>query len=330
MNVVYLGGSITEGAGATSKDRSYVSFLSEYLKSIYHDEKINFYNASAGGTGSYFALFRLERDVFIYNPDLVFIEFAVNDRIYPSLDAAVYMESLIRKILNYNKNTKIVLLVTPTEMSDACGDVHKKIAYYYNTPVIDIQDYIWEQIGRGNFKWKDISADNLHPNDYGHKIYGEYIISFIKENKSILDNMPLLKEKSLMGTCYKNPTILCYEGANFYGHWREENLELKNKMNAAATSDNIGDCIEIYFKGKHLALMNLFSRYGGILEITIDDKYSFTLDSYMDIEGYFQTPTVANDLEDGEHRLILRINENRNAKSRGHRIVFGGLLVNQD
>lgn len=56
-------------------------------------------------------------------------------------------------------------------MSDACEDIHKKTAYYY-IPTIDIQDYVWREIGKGNLTSEKISMDSLHPNDYGHKIYG--------------------------------------------------------------------------------------------------------------------------------------------------------------
>jgi acyl-CoA thioesterase I len=42
-----------------------------------------------GGTGSQFAAFRLERDVFARKPDLVFIDFTINDDAYAEFDEAL-------------------------------------------------------------------------------------------------------------------------------------------------------------------------------------------------------------------------------------------------
>lgn len=53
---------------------------------------------------------------------------------------------------------------------------------------------------------------------------GEYIINFIKENPSIMNNYPILKEKNSMGMCYENPKFLSYDYGEFYGHWREEEV----------------------------------------------------------------------------------------------------------
>ncbi|WP_434290082.1 GDSL-type esterase/lipase family protein [Clostridium botulinum] len=329
FNIVFLGGSITEGIGASVIHKSYVSILREYLKEFYSEKTLNFYNASASGTDSSFALFRLDRDVLIYDPDLIFVEFAVNDRIYPCFDVSVYMESLVRKILAHNSKIKIIFLITPTNMSDACGDIHKKIAYYYNIPTIDIQDYVWREIGKGNLTWEKISMDSLHPNDYGHKIYGEYIINFIKKNRAIMNKYPILKEKNLMRRCYKNPKFLNYDCGKFYGHWREEEVSLKNRMNLVAASSYIGDAIEIDFKGKYLSLATIFSNDSGILELNIDNKYAFTVDLYTNSQCSFNAVLISKDLEEGFHRLTLRVNESKNLNSSGNKVVFGGLLVNE-
>lgn len=40
FNIVFLGGSITEGIGATAKDKAYVHIVGEYLKNLYKDKKL--------------------------------------------------------------------------------------------------------------------------------------------------------------------------------------------------------------------------------------------------------------------------------------------------
>ena len=56
MNIAIIGGSITEGAGASSYENSYAYKLEQYLKGKY--ENLNLLNLGAGGTASSFALFK--------------------------------------------------------------------------------------------------------------------------------------------------------------------------------------------------------------------------------------------------------------------------------
>lgn len=326
LNVVYMGGSITEGAGASSCEKSFGKIVSNFLKGEYLHGQVNIFNAGASGTASDFGLFRLQRDVISKKPDLVFIEFAVNDRIKSSSDVCIYMEGIIRNLLRLPKVPQIILLIAPTEMSDACGDVHRKIAYYYNIPIIDIQDYIWREIGKGKFSWNDISIDSLHPNDLGHKLYGECIIKVIKDERLLEENQSKYKENPLMNFQFASPQIRSYEEAIFYGHWREENFNLKKRIEMAAVSDTPGDCMEIKFKGRYIGVTTLLASDCGIMDINLDG-INGSLDLFLDSDNYFTTAINKGNLSDTEHSLIISVSDKRNPKSNGHKIIIGGFLV---
>ena len=82
INCVAIGGSITAAGGVSASWGSKVStWLGEKT-----GKKVNFYNAGIGGTGSDFGITRLYDDVVSRDPDIVFVEFSVNDR-------AIYNES---------------------------------------------------------------------------------------------------------------------------------------------------------------------------------------------------------------------------------------------
>ena len=49
------------------------------LEKTYPEAHIKFHDAAIGGTPSKLGVFRMDRDVLPYKPDLIFIEFAVND-----------------------------------------------------------------------------------------------------------------------------------------------------------------------------------------------------------------------------------------------------------
>ncbi|MFV3011506.1 SGNH/GDSL hydrolase family protein [Clostridium botulinum] len=326
FNIVFLGGSITEGTGATAKDKAYVHIVGEYFKNLYEDKKVNIYNAGIGGTGSRFGLFRLERDVICHNPDLVFFEFSVNDRIENPFDASITTEGVVKKLLSLKNQPKIIFLITPSEMADACSSLHKKIAYYYDIPVIDIQDYVFKAIGQDKYTWSHISTDNLHPNDVGHKIYGEYIIKSIDKNKDFYFEKNNLKEKSLMAYEFRNPQIESYEKAIFYGHWREENMNIPKRMELSAVSDVFGDCLEFDFKGKYISALAIVGRECGIAEINLDGA-SAILDLYSDTDNYCTPILNLKDLKDTKHKLIIKVSENKNPKSKGNKIIIGSFLV---
>lgn len=88
MNIAIIDGSITEGAGDSSYEKSYAYKLEQYLKCKY--ENLHLLNLGAGGIASSFALFRLKRDLGDFKPDIIFVEFAANDRTYKSIDIMLY------------------------------------------------------------------------------------------------------------------------------------------------------------------------------------------------------------------------------------------------
>lgn len=328
MNVYFVGGSITEGAGSSEDEYSYVSKVSSYIKEKYINDNVNVFNLGAGGTASNFAVFRIAQAFEKNIPDVVFIEFAVNDRIYPASDIGIYYENLILKIRKWNSSARIISLEMPTGMADACSSVHKKYAYYHDVSVIDVQDKVYKDIGREMYKWKDISIDNLHPNDRGHELYAEYIIDELANIK--LDNKPCYKNKMPIERYrFKNPEIISYENCSFYGGWSEKIVNMKNKFDIGAFSSYIGDCIEFDFTGKFISIMCVLSRNSGILEYTIDNKFNFLLDLYMDSEQYFSTLINIRDLDKGSHTLIMKVSSKKNEKSNGNEILIGGFLVDQ-
>src|SRR4051812_40437497 len=75
VTVVFLGGSVTEGGGA----EGYVARSQRWFDATYGAGRVTVVNAGIGGTDSDFGEQRFARDVLANRPDLVVIEFAVND-----------------------------------------------------------------------------------------------------------------------------------------------------------------------------------------------------------------------------------------------------------
>ncbi|MBN8218684.1 MAG: SGNH/GDSL hydrolase family protein [Spirochaetes bacterium] len=88
--VAYLGGSITAQPGYRVKSLA-------YLNKAYPNCKFTEINAAIGGTGSDLGVLRIDHDVFVEKPDLLFVEFAVNDGGAPPADIVKQMEGIVRK-----------------------------------------------------------------------------------------------------------------------------------------------------------------------------------------------------------------------------------------
>ncbi|OJV11776.1 MAG: hypothetical protein BGO12_08295 [Verrucomicrobia bacterium 61-8] len=90
VKVAFLGGSITE-------QRGWRVLSLKWLRERYPSAKIEEINAAIGGTGSDLGVYRLEKDVLRFKPDLLFVEFAVNDGGTPSEKIRKAMEGIVRK-----------------------------------------------------------------------------------------------------------------------------------------------------------------------------------------------------------------------------------------
>lgn len=108
LRVAYFGGSITAQAGWRVQ-----SF--DYLCKRFPSASFVQIDASMGGTGSQLGVLRMDKDVLKHNPDLVFVEFAVNDSKTPLPTVEQTMEGIVRKIWHFNPHCDICFVYTVTE-----------------------------------------------------------------------------------------------------------------------------------------------------------------------------------------------------------------------
>lgn len=179
LTIGCIGGSITQGSLAEN-NYGYEKMMREWWASTFPDAEFTFVNAGIGGTDSHFGIYRLERDLLQYNPDFVIVEFSVNDT-QKKLNSLTY-ECLVRKILEQDNAPAVMLLFMTQEDGTSLVDVHKPIGEYYNLPMVSYKNAILPVIERGDITWDDISPDNIHPNDEGHKVVTQLISSYFEED----------------------------------------------------------------------------------------------------------------------------------------------------
>lgn len=187
VTVGVIGGSITQGSSATNQNNCYASLFKKWWEEKFPSAEISFVNAGIGGTNSYLGVHRVDEQLLAHNPDVVIVEFSVNDT-DKTMNKYSY-DSLVRKILSYETNPAVMLLFTTQENGTSLQDTHKEIGIAYDLPMISYREVVYQEVAAGTLDWKSISPDNIHPNDAGHGIIGQLVDRYLNEVYGKLDTI---------------------------------------------------------------------------------------------------------------------------------------------
>ncbi|CAN5501968.1 hypothetical protein BH09VER1_BH09VER1_53620 [soil metagenome] len=182
--VAFLGGSLTWGAQASDpQETSFRALVGKKLVETYPKAHFRFWDAAIGGTGSQLAAFRLERDVLSRKPDLVFLDFTINDDPYagPNPARLAAYESLVRRLVQADIPVVQVILPAKKDVeadppARPLDERHKGIAAAYNLPIADAVALAKQRVLEGKTTpgqlW-DVPEDGTHPGDAGYALYAE-------------------------------------------------------------------------------------------------------------------------------------------------------------
>ena len=187
VTVAYLGGSITQGAGAVPiQEMCYARRSFEGLCERYagggHTQYIK---AGVGGTPSQLGMLRYDRDITrdgAMSPDLVVVEFAVNDE--GDETRGVCYESLIKKLLDQPQKPAVILLFSVFANDWNLKDRLAPIGYRYQLPMVDVLEAVSPQFALPRDGGRVLSKrqyfyDVYHPSNLGHKIMSDCLLYLI-------------------------------------------------------------------------------------------------------------------------------------------------------
>ena len=198
VTIAFLGGSITQGSLSTTPETCYAYLVYEWWKKKFPKAEMEYINAGIGGTTSQFGVSRVEDHVLKYSPDFLLTEFAVNDD-----NTEFFMETyegLVRKILSDEKKTAL-LLMNNVKYDDGLNaeDMHLAVAKAYEVPMVSMKHTIWPEVKCGRIPNREITPDDLHPNDAGHALVAEAVTAFLEQVYADLstEEGPAVYEKAL-------------------------------------------------------------------------------------------------------------------------------------
>lgn len=256
VNIVYLGGSITEGDILELEERyakrSYNYFRDTFGKGS--GDNIHYFNSGYRGTGSILGALRCEDDVLSYDPDIVFIEYAVNDG--GDVTDKDGFESVIRDCLEHKTQPAVILLFARMQEGGSSQDWKKEIGRYYDLPMISYADGITYLFDNGAMKWEEFSGDYTHPTARGGEVIAGFINYFYDEvNRLPGSETDITMPERLYDGFYANAHLLTknsYELTDeIKGSWKKGSSGDHFPNGWTKFFDDSNDPIVFKFTGRH-------------------------------------------------------------------------------
>ena len=172
LTLAYLGGSITEG-------KNYSSPYTSYIKNTFAKGQFTEVNAGLSGTSSVVGLVRSESNILSSKPDIVFIEFSVND--HEDILYKKSFESLVKKILSQPNDPAVIILINRSKGGFSTQEQMAPIGRNFNVPVISMDDALSGAFKSGFLKPDDYFTDEYHPHAKGGQLVADCLAYFTRQ-----------------------------------------------------------------------------------------------------------------------------------------------------
>lgn len=187
VNVVFHGHSVPAGYWENHEVHTLESYPNLFLKALkghYPYAVVNVIVTAIGGESSPSGAKRFEAEVLPHQPDVVFIDYALNDRFQPLDKTREALEKMIQTA--QARNIKVILvtpspdqridIADPSNPLDPYAAQIRELARQYGTgladPYIDFQRVVKEG------KLKEVMSSINHPNEKGHTMIVDRIMPY--------------------------------------------------------------------------------------------------------------------------------------------------------
>ena len=193
VTVLSLGGSITEGSGA-SPGEYYIDNLSRWFEKHFPQKNVSCINVGRGTTTSLFGSARIERDLLPLSPDLVIVEYAVNDIILDDYVAQRAFEGVLRKILSLPTSPAVLVLFCCCGNFASAEEYELPLVRHYGLPAssflsamgFEMERTMGKEVARNlddeaaeEWAVKHYIFDGCHPNTPGYYLLTDMITTHL-------------------------------------------------------------------------------------------------------------------------------------------------------
>ena len=329
VRIGYIGGSITEMQGW--RDLTFSWFRINYPLTAFYQ-----IDASIGGTGSGLGAFRMEHDLLAGQPDLIFVEFAVNGTGVPPYNAREpmvrTMEGIVRKTWAKFPNTDICFVYTTA--LNMCNNLVKgipqqpselmeEVAQHYGIPTIHMGIEVAKLMKQGKLVFKADPAENAntivftrdgtHPlTESGQPIYTATVVKYLSKMKKHAALKSHQMPAPMLADNWQNAKMVDVSETELIGEWTKlpANHELMVSFQRFLPSiyqAKPGAMMRFKFKGKVLGIYDCIGPGSGTIEISVDGQKEeiFRFDQWCD--NYRKNNFFQKELEDKLHEVEIRV-----------------------
>jgi hypothetical protein len=329
VKVAYFGGSITAQNGWRVSSLEW--FKQRFPKAVFSE-----INAAIGGTGSDFGVFRLRDHVLKLKPDLVFVEFAVNDGNTSSQTIIRSMEGIVRQTWQQNPYTDICFVYTikadylETEQKGILpnsAENMEKVAAHYGIPSINFGFEVANMVNNNQLIMKGkstelngmkvFSSDGVHPYpETGHVIYQNILKTSFE---SMIPNIPSKPAKHripkpLVPDYFARTQMVDLKDVKLSKNWKVMNIKDQPALSGfgrylqfIGKAGQSGETLTLRFKGRAIGAYDVMGPDAGRIVLEIDGAIRDTIyrfDAYCTYKrmNYF----LIDDLKNKKHEVVFR------------------------
>lgn len=172
LTLGYIGGSITEG-------KNYSNPFTSYVKDTFAKGSFKEVNIGMSGTSSVVGLVRAEKGLVAQNPDIVVIEFSVND--HEDISYKKSFESLIRKFLEMPNEPAVIVLITRSKGGFSSQTQMEAAGKNFDVPVISMNNSMTKAFNSGFLKPDDYYTDEYHPHEKGGQLIADTMAYYLRQ-----------------------------------------------------------------------------------------------------------------------------------------------------
>ncbi|HUS92435.1 MAG TPA: SGNH/GDSL hydrolase family protein [Phycisphaerae bacterium] len=301
VRIAYFGGSITAQAGWRVKTL-------KWFQETWPKARLVEINAAIGGTGSSLGVFRVGQDVLAHKPDLVFVEFAVNDGGADPRTIWRAMEGIVRQVWRADPKTDICYVYTihtagmPKDyLQGNCPrstSAMEMLADHYGTPSINVGLRIVQLHEAGTLVYKPdtdpatgkplpvpegkvcFANDDCHPRDEGHEVYTKLIAEAIGKMSGLGKPGPHSLGRPFVADNWEQAKIVPLKPSMVSAGWKrlpaDQGLGKRfgRFMPELWEATTPGERIAFRFRGSMVQLYDLVGPDGAQAVCTVDGKAS--------------------------------------------------------
>ena len=312
MTLATIGGSITTGyAAQPPRERGWAALLAKSL-----GPKVKLVNAGVSGTDSAAGVQRLQAQVLDAQPDLVIVEFGVNDQwLDPAVRGSSY-EAILRKLLGAKKPPAVVVLGLTQQGNQPrdATDIQLKLAAHYGLASLDFGRWMQARVDLGEDRWAALYDEPVHPNAMGHQRIALALAETLRAAaRGPAGTAPALPD-ALFGRTHEFTRLLTGDTLKPYqqrGFTRggEVHPEWPGQQPGWVTKDDDAEAHFLVY-GSEVAVFHAESEHYRNLEARVDDGPWVTLRGQVpERKGYlgWHYTVVGRDIEPTAHLLHVRI-----------------------